>query len=180
MSSSRSTSPSNSSLSSDSSPAELDWMRQQTQLLREKLLAQQRQEARQEERNARRALQNAIVSKRSQWKAASARYYENHPEARERKRVKMAEQRAAKKLARRRWDPPKKSKPADVNPAAEPTVLPPSKIACKKGLPNSDAKIARTARGSKRRSPGARCCCCRVAAFSQATPTTFPTPPSVG
>ncbi|KAJ6615425.1 hypothetical protein B0H10DRAFT_2220446 [Mycena sp. CBHHK59/15] len=32
-------------------------------------------------------------------------------EVRERKRLKMAEQRAAKKLARRRWDPPKKSKP---------------------------------------------------------------------
>ncbi|KAJ7886286.1 hypothetical protein B0H13DRAFT_2342934 [Mycena leptocephala] len=51
-----------------------------------------------------------LETKRHQWKAASARYYENHPEVREKKRLKMAEQRAAKKLARRRWDPPRRSK----------------------------------------------------------------------
>ncbi|KAJ7902928.1 hypothetical protein B0H13DRAFT_2335449 [Mycena leptocephala] len=52
----------------------------------------------------------AIQTKREQWKAASARYYERHPEVKEKKRQKMAEKRAAKKLARRRWDPPKLSK----------------------------------------------------------------------
>ncbi|KAJ7864322.1 hypothetical protein B0H13DRAFT_2353751 [Mycena leptocephala] len=49
----------------------------------------------------------AVQIKRDQWKAASARYYERHPEVKEKKRQKMAEQRAAKKLAKRRWDPPK-------------------------------------------------------------------------
>ncbi|KAJ7720152.1 hypothetical protein B0H14DRAFT_2642767 [Mycena olivaceomarginata] len=49
----------------------------------------------------------ALRSKRDQWKAVSARYYEHHPEVKEKKRIKAAEQRAAKKLARRRWDPPK-------------------------------------------------------------------------
>ncbi|KAJ7841227.1 hypothetical protein B0H13DRAFT_1910372 [Mycena leptocephala] len=44
----------------------------------------------------------SIQTKREQWKAASARYYEKHPEVKERKRVIMAEKRAAKKLARRR------------------------------------------------------------------------------
>ncbi|KAJ7776681.1 hypothetical protein B0H14DRAFT_2631688 [Mycena olivaceomarginata] len=45
--------------------------------------------------------------KRDQWKAASARYYQRHPEAKEKKRLKMSKARAAKKLARRRWDPPR-------------------------------------------------------------------------
>ncbi|KAJ7854072.1 hypothetical protein B0H14DRAFT_3449860 [Mycena olivaceomarginata] len=49
----------------------------------------------------------ALQNKRDQWKAASARYYEHHPEVKEKKRLKAAEQRAAKKLARRRWDPPR-------------------------------------------------------------------------
>ncbi|KAJ7810113.1 hypothetical protein B0H13DRAFT_1927520 [Mycena leptocephala] len=53
----------------------------------------------------------SIQTKREQWKAASARYYEKHPEVKERKRVIMAEKRAAKKLARRRCDPPKQPKP---------------------------------------------------------------------
>ncbi|KAF8191903.1 hypothetical protein K438DRAFT_1762486 [Mycena galopus ATCC 62051] len=48
-----------------------------------------------------------VLVKRAQWKAASARYYERHPEVKEKKRLKAAEQRAAKKLAKRRWDPPK-------------------------------------------------------------------------
>ncbi|KAF8176395.1 hypothetical protein K438DRAFT_1770593 [Mycena galopus ATCC 62051] len=48
-------------------------------------------------------------TKRDQWKAASARYYERHPEVKEKKRVKMAEKRAAKKLARRQCDPPTKA-----------------------------------------------------------------------
>ncbi|KAJ6466506.1 hypothetical protein DFH09DRAFT_1097862 [Mycena vulgaris] len=61
-------------------------------------------QARKEER---RAAREALEAKRDQWKAASARYYENHPEVKEKKRLRMAEQRAAKKLARRRWDPPK-------------------------------------------------------------------------
>ncbi|KAJ7769739.1 hypothetical protein B0H14DRAFT_2632703 [Mycena olivaceomarginata] len=58
----------------------------------------------------------AVQNKRDQWKAASARYYERHPEVKEKKRVKAAEQRwsplfsAAKKLARRRWDPAPKRK----------------------------------------------------------------------
>ncbi|KAF8214158.1 hypothetical protein K438DRAFT_1927323 [Mycena galopus ATCC 62051] len=49
-----------------------------------------------------------VEHKRDLWKAASARYYERHPEVKEKKRLKMAEARAAKKLAKRRWDPPKK------------------------------------------------------------------------
>ncbi|KAJ7844212.1 hypothetical protein B0H14DRAFT_2585280 [Mycena olivaceomarginata] len=53
--------------------------------------------------------QEAIQNKRDQWRAASARYYERHPEVKEKKRLKAAEKRAAKKLARRRWDPPKKT-----------------------------------------------------------------------
>ncbi|KAJ7807684.1 hypothetical protein B0H14DRAFT_2609478 [Mycena olivaceomarginata] len=53
---------------------------------------------------------HAIQNKRDQWKAASARYYERHPEVKEKKRLQAAEKRAAKKLARRRWDPPKKIK----------------------------------------------------------------------
>ncbi|KAJ6568889.1 hypothetical protein B0H19DRAFT_1065670 [Mycena capillaripes] len=65
----------------------------------------------------RRAQRNVQAVKRSQWKAASARYYENHPEVRERKRLKMAEQRAAKKLARRRWDPPKTPKRCEPSAA---------------------------------------------------------------
>ncbi|KAJ6492412.1 hypothetical protein C8R47DRAFT_1070460 [Mycena vitilis] len=73
--------------------------------LEKQRLAQEAQEARQTKRDSQ-------ATKRCQWKAASARYYENHPEVRERKRLKMAEQRAAKRLARRKWDPPKKSRPA--------------------------------------------------------------------
>ncbi|KAJ7250117.1 hypothetical protein B0H12DRAFT_1072134 [Mycena haematopus] len=52
--------------------------------------------------------EEALQSKRDQWKAASARYYQRHPEVKEKKRLKAAERRAAKKLARRKWDPPKK------------------------------------------------------------------------
>ncbi|KAJ7821916.1 hypothetical protein B0H14DRAFT_2598830 [Mycena olivaceomarginata] len=53
--------------------------------------------------------QNAekVQLKRNQWKAASARYYERHPEVKEQKRLKMVAARAAKKQARRRWDPPR-------------------------------------------------------------------------
>ncbi|KAJ7212392.1 hypothetical protein B0H12DRAFT_1079448 [Mycena haematopus] len=53
--------------------------------------------------------EDAIQNKRDQWKAASARYYQRHPEVKEKKRLKAAERRAAKKLARRKWDPPKKN-----------------------------------------------------------------------
>jgi hypothetical protein len=35
----------------------------------------------------------AVQTKCDQWKAASARYYEHHPEVKEKKRQKMAEQR---------------------------------------------------------------------------------------
>jgi hypothetical protein len=35
----------------------------------------------------------SIQTKREQWKAVSARYYEKHPEVKERKRVIMAEKR---------------------------------------------------------------------------------------
>ncbi|KAJ7813718.1 hypothetical protein B0H14DRAFT_2604629 [Mycena olivaceomarginata] len=51
--------------------------------------------------------------KRDKWKAASARYYLKHPEIKEKKRAKMAEKRAARKLARRRWDPPKVARRPD-------------------------------------------------------------------
>ncbi|KAJ6462364.1 hypothetical protein C8R47DRAFT_1080253 [Mycena vitilis] len=65
------------------------------------------QQQRQDEHNTQRTQRNALEMKRSQWKAASARYYENHPEVRAKKRLKMAAQRAAKKLSRRKRDPPK-------------------------------------------------------------------------
>ncbi|KAJ7794336.1 hypothetical protein B0H14DRAFT_2621974 [Mycena olivaceomarginata] len=85
------------------------------------------QQAKVAERRRLRAEQQAqlrsLENKRDQWRAASARYYERHPEMKEKKRLKMAEKwcvastrgqtqahtlmlRAAKKLARRRWDPP--------------------------------------------------------------------------
>ncbi|KAJ7659737.1 hypothetical protein DFH06DRAFT_1326757 [Mycena polygramma] len=94
--------------SSSSTSSELDELRKHTTYLRRKLRAQQQ---RQEEHDTQRMQRNAVETKRCQWKAASARYYENHPEVRERKRLKMAAQRAAKKLSRRKWDPPKKAKP---------------------------------------------------------------------
>ncbi|KAJ7681822.1 hypothetical protein B0H14DRAFT_2655081 [Mycena olivaceomarginata] len=72
---------------------------------------------------------HAIQNKRDQWKAALAWYYERHPEVKEKKHLQAAEKRcrdgrplisllpempvvfsAAKKLARRRWDPPKQIK----------------------------------------------------------------------
>ncbi|KAJ7089385.1 hypothetical protein C8R44DRAFT_751400 [Mycena epipterygia] len=40
----------------------------------------------------------------------------SHPEIREKKRVQMAERRAAAKAAKRRWDPPKKKKSVFVEP----------------------------------------------------------------
>ncbi|KAJ7818075.1 hypothetical protein B0H14DRAFT_2601570 [Mycena olivaceomarginata] len=50
------------------------------------------------DRRRRHAVQKAKVealqNKRDQWKAASARYYERHPELKEKKRVKMAEKRS--------------------------------------------------------------------------------------
>ncbi|KAJ7112732.1 hypothetical protein C8R44DRAFT_741804 [Mycena epipterygia] len=47
---------------------------------------------------------------------AYQRYYESHPEIREKKRLQMAERRAAAKAAKRRWDPPKKKKSVLVEP----------------------------------------------------------------
>jgi hypothetical protein len=40
----------------------------------------------------------AVQTKRDQWKAASARYYERHPEVKEKKRLKAAEQRCARHI----------------------------------------------------------------------------------
>ncbi|KAJ7866317.1 hypothetical protein B0H13DRAFT_1898207 [Mycena leptocephala] len=66
----------------------------------------------------------SIQTKREQWKVASARYYGKHPEVKERKRVIMAEKRAAKKLARHRYDPPKRAKPTpDVGLSAASAAL---------------------------------------------------------
>ncbi|KAJ6547988.1 hypothetical protein DFH09DRAFT_1367119 [Mycena vulgaris] len=48
---------------------------------------------------------------------ASAAYDARHPEVKERRRIFIAEQRAAAKLKKRKWDPPKK--PARVASAAE-------------------------------------------------------------
>ncbi|KAJ7478928.1 hypothetical protein FB451DRAFT_1172060 [Mycena latifolia] len=47
-------------------------------------------------------------------RATNKRYYQkrrSHPELREKKRLQTAQRRAEKKAAKRRWDPPKKSKP---------------------------------------------------------------------
>ncbi|KAJ7044259.1 hypothetical protein C8F04DRAFT_1174700 [Mycena alexandri] len=52
----------------------------------------------------------ARTSRRDKWKAASANYYARHPEVKEKKRLKTAERRAATRAAKRRWDPPKKTK----------------------------------------------------------------------
>ncbi|KAJ7135950.1 hypothetical protein C8R44DRAFT_869646 [Mycena epipterygia] len=49
--------------------------------------------------------------KKKRHRQASARYYANHPEIREKARLRMAQSRAAKKARRRQWDPPKKPKP---------------------------------------------------------------------
>ncbi|KAJ7091737.1 hypothetical protein C8R44DRAFT_750377 [Mycena epipterygia] len=55
--------------------------------------------------------QKEITSEQAERNRASyRRYYERHPELREKKRVQMAERWAAEKAARRRWDPPKKKK----------------------------------------------------------------------
>ncbi|KAJ6487388.1 hypothetical protein C8R47DRAFT_1072044 [Mycena vitilis] len=104
--------------SASSTSSELDELRKHTAYLR-KLRAQQQ---RQEEHDTHRAERNALETKRCQWKAASARYYENHPEVREKKRLKMAAQRftsAAKRLSRRKHDPPKRGKPQ----VSEPTPM---------------------------------------------------------
>jgi uncharacterized protein involved in exopolysaccharide biosynthesis len=45
---------------------------------------------------AQKAKVEALQNKRDQWKAASARYYERHPELKEKKRVKMAEKRCVR------------------------------------------------------------------------------------
>ncbi|KAJ6515212.1 hypothetical protein C8R45DRAFT_919292 [Mycena sanguinolenta] len=58
---------------------------------------------------------HALQDKRDRWKAASARYYERHPEVKEKKRLKAAELRAANKLARRRWDPPRRAKVVTID-----------------------------------------------------------------
>ncbi|KAJ6558711.1 hypothetical protein B0H10DRAFT_2120528 [Mycena sp. CBHHK59/15] len=52
--------------------------------------------------------ERARIAKRDKNKAASARYYASKPGVREKKRLQVAKSRAAKKLAKRKWDPPKK------------------------------------------------------------------------
>jgi hypothetical protein len=80
----------------------------------------------------------SIQTKCEQWKAVSAHYYGKHAEVKERKRVVMAEKRcvtvdflcaakltstlirAAKKLAKQRWDypkPPKSTSDVELNVA---------------------------------------------------------------
>ncbi|KAJ7471998.1 hypothetical protein FB451DRAFT_1251649 [Mycena latifolia] len=49
-----------------------------------------------------------LQQKRESRKATVARYYQKHPEVREKSRLRMAAMRLEKKLRRRRWDPPKK------------------------------------------------------------------------
>ncbi|KAJ7626754.1 hypothetical protein B0H17DRAFT_1150905 [Mycena rosella] len=56
-------------------------------------------------------LLTAAQKKRQRQREASKRYYVNHPEVKTKKQVQAAERRAAKKTAKRRWDPPKRSKP---------------------------------------------------------------------
>ncbi|KAJ7698226.1 hypothetical protein B0H14DRAFT_2649553 [Mycena olivaceomarginata] len=79
------------------------------------------------EAQSKRLKARVVQNKRDQWKAASARYYERHPEVKEKKRLKAAEQRngiqllfsAAKKLARRRWDPAPKRKSEPLGDSRE-------------------------------------------------------------
>ncbi|KAJ6470681.1 hypothetical protein C8R47DRAFT_1077695 [Mycena vitilis] len=101
--------------------------RERTRQLKLKRSARQLDPDRQLQQAERLRRENAKQVKRAQWKAASARYYENHPEVKEKKRLKMAEQRrvlqiagyrtrrslldrATRKAARRVWDPPKNNK----------------------------------------------------------------------
>ncbi|KAJ7753026.1 hypothetical protein B0H14DRAFT_3512793 [Mycena olivaceomarginata] len=98
-----------SNLNPDSEDSELERQWDQYEI---KLAAYKRHEAKRVERlNARRKAED-VQTKRDQWKAASAHYYERHPEVKEKKRIKAAEQRCAvqrKKLACRHWDPPKRA-----------------------------------------------------------------------
>ncbi|KAJ7029112.1 hypothetical protein C8F04DRAFT_1188046 [Mycena alexandri] len=50
------------------------------------------------------------AEKRERARVASAAHYRRHPEVREKKRLLMRELRAARKLARRQWDPPKRTR----------------------------------------------------------------------
>ncbi|KAJ7782473.1 hypothetical protein DFH07DRAFT_790740 [Mycena maculata] len=61
------------------------------------------------ERSTKKSERNRKASSRK----ASVTYYARHgPEIREKQRIRMAEKRALIKARRRRWDPPKKTKPA--------------------------------------------------------------------
>ncbi|KAJ7896098.1 hypothetical protein B0H14DRAFT_2680420 [Mycena olivaceomarginata] len=51
-----------------------------------------------------------VESTRERSRASSAKYYATHPEVRERRRIQMAQRRAAKKAHKRQWDPPKKTR----------------------------------------------------------------------
>ncbi|KAJ7894254.1 hypothetical protein B0H14DRAFT_2559388 [Mycena olivaceomarginata] len=103
-----STSPS-SNLNSDSEDSDLErqWDEYEIKLAAFK--------ARQVEKLDAQRKAKAVQAKRDLWKAASVRYYERHPEVKEKKRIKAAEQRAAKQLARRRWDPLKKGSRSRVD-----------------------------------------------------------------
>ncbi|KAF8209553.1 hypothetical protein K438DRAFT_1753896 [Mycena galopus ATCC 62051] len=64
----------------------------------------------------------AVQTKRDRWKAVSARYYERHPEVRERKRLQAAERRwasATKALAHRQQDAGKKERMRELNQLGE-------------------------------------------------------------
>ncbi|KAJ7789961.1 hypothetical protein B0H14DRAFT_3502242 [Mycena olivaceomarginata] len=116
-----------SNLNPDSEDSELERQWDEYEI---KLAAYKRHEARRVERLDARQKAEAVQTKRAQWKAASARYYERHPEVKEKKRIKAAEQRAAKKLARRRWDPPRRAPPSHPVPPAQlpPAQLPPAQL----------------------------------------------------
>ncbi|KAJ7490096.1 hypothetical protein B0H11DRAFT_2229613 [Mycena galericulata] len=47
-------------------------------------------------------------AKAAKRRETNRRYYETHPEVREKNRLRIAERRLAKKIYRRQWDPPKK------------------------------------------------------------------------
>ncbi|KAJ6521974.1 hypothetical protein DFH09DRAFT_1192138 [Mycena vulgaris] len=60
--------------------------------------------------------------KKQHHREASKRHYDKNPAIKEKKRIAMAEKRAAIKAARRRWDPPKKPKESPRDGPNEATV----------------------------------------------------------
>ncbi|KAJ7453819.1 hypothetical protein FB451DRAFT_1565486 [Mycena latifolia] len=68
--------------------------------------------------------QDKISAERAERNRATyKRFYQNHPEIREQKRVLMAKMRAEKKAARRRWDPPKREIRKALNLTPPPVSL---------------------------------------------------------